>query len=424
MVELEKVAKGSTALDVACSLLEAAVRGGPTRHAAASVASALFHCCMGVSEPALQVEVEARLNAIKPVIAENVAAAAEKRPTEVSGGCRAIRNLATHDFSQGSLEALHSPRLAKRRQRRRKHAYCKEHFDIASTASDEAGIDPGHEVSSVASQTTRFDITGAADGETQPESSFPPSCTVVSGWGPPPDVWHASIVSTQHVGMPHASDDAALASSTCFTENCTDGPPSNLGAADGTASDISHDNSEYVHGTCSDRAASMQVDWLQPDAWLSAKWAEWQTTLQSWKAKQKAWKVKQREPYTDVAGKGSAEIFFSKFCYEDWALLNIRVELHLLTHARPTVALSQLPFYYNEAFKKPFTLSQYGFNELRDLAALIHDTVAFVDVRQVLVPQLGVHTDFGHFARLTDAQGRDRRRRIDDGDHTAILKFR
>jgi len=134
----------------------------------------------------------------------------------------------------------------------------------------------------------------------------------------------------------------------------------------------------------------------------------------------------------DVADVGSGEPIFSKFSFEDWALLSIRYELHLLIFAfrkdlddpdRPTFPQSHLAFYYNKYFKKQLAISNYGFEQFSELAEIIKDTVEIKGERESLEPQLGESTELGHFVKLTEDHRRDRIRRVDAGDESALLKF-
>ena len=74
---------------------------------------------------------------------------------------------------------------------------------------------------------------------------------------------------------------------------------------------------------------------------------------------QHEWKVRVRkEQYL----KSSGEPLFSKFCFEDWALLSIRYELHLVMHAfnidggaGHVIPQDRLQFYYRDYLEKELT---------------------------------------------------------------------
>merc|ERR1719310_487604 len=66
---------------------------------------------------------------------------------------------------------------------------------------------------------------------------------------------------------------------------------------------------------------------------------------------------------------GSGEPLFANFTWEDWALLNLRFELHLLVHAfandigdaeRQTFVESHLAYYYNLYYKREIRPEQFG----------------------------------------------------------------
>ena len=175
---------------------------------------------------------------------------------------------------------------------------------------------------------------------------------------------------------------------------------------------------------------------LQPGAWFNDKWTEWKSTLHEWKGRQREWKKQRTElcatkkatldvfAVDDVAGVGSGEPLFSNFAFEDWVLLSIRVELHLLMFDQPTLPQCHLPFVYNKLFNKKLKLINYGFAEFSNLAAIIGDTVVFKGEKESLEPQLGKNIVLSHFVRLTEHHRRVRWRRIDAGDESALLHFR
>eukprot|EP00971_Amphidinium_carterae_P123953 2455024-Amphidinium_carterae.1 len=73
------------------------------------------------------------------------------------------------------------------------------------------------------------------------------------------------------------------------------------------------------------------------------------------------------EDVCDVEGTGVP--LFGLFVFEDWALMSLRFELHLLVHSfkkdmddpeRVGIHPSNLPFYYTKYFKKSFSTGNYG----------------------------------------------------------------
>jgi len=124
---------------------------------------------------------------------------------------------------------------------------------------------------------------------------------------------------------------------------------------------------------------------------------------------------------------------FSNFAFEDWALLSLRFELHLLVHSfrhdandpeRIGIHPEHLPFYYNKYYKKALNPKNYGVDQVDDLIELVKDT-ALADSRSKVVESM-VSDDLESndiFVKLTEECRRDRARRIDAGDESAKLKF-
>ena len=110
---------------VATALLAAVTKAGGSRQVVAAVACALYR---EVLAPTTSLagdceELQARVGAIVPVLREKIAAAADGRGPRVSGGHRAQRNVAEHDFKEGAVAAVLDPIEARRRQRGgQKHA--------------------------------------------------------------------------------------------------------------------------------------------------------------------------------------------------------------------------------------------------------------------------------------------------------------
>merc|ERR1719181_640900 len=88
---------------------------------------------------------------------------------------------------------------------------------------------------------------------------------------------------------------------------------------------------------------------------------------------------------------------FFNFQFEDWALLSLRFELHLLVHAfqhdcgdpeRPGISTEHLGFYYNKYFKKGLNPKNYGLESPEELVELIYDTVLVSKRTKVMESQL------------------------------------
>lgn len=133
----------------------------------------------------------------------------------------------------------------------------------------------------------------------------------------------------------------------------------------------------------------------------------------------------------DVADIGNCEPLFQNFAFEDWTLLTLRYELHLLVHAfnkdvndpdRPSFSEEHMQFYYNKYFKKTFNLKNLNLAGLSDFVELIKESLSFSDSKLLSAP-LTADTAFVHFVKLAEEHRRERERRVDAGDETAELKF-
>merc|ERR1719356_1625983 len=254
---------------------------------------------------------------------------------------------------------------------------------------------------------------------------------------------------------------------------------------------------EYMKKWVLERKLTQRVEELQPSEWFKGKYAEWQKILGVWKKKHGEWKAvlrqlkdwindadpkskaaalakkkaedakkkqkaekkdgeekaeeKEPEPeeeernmdidaedldvfaVEDVTDIGNGEPLFANFVYEDWTLLSLRFELHLLAHAfkhdladpeRPTFHQQHLAYYYNKYYKKPFNLKSFGVEELKDLVEMVKDTVEISSKNSTVESQLSDDTPMDNFVKLTEDHRRDRQRRLDAGDETALLKFK
>lgn len=138
------------------------------------------------------------------------------------------------------------------------------------------------------------------------------------------------------------------------------------------------------------------------------------------------------EDILNVGGK-PAQALFSEFQFEDWTMMSLRYELNLLIHSfkkdvndpdRLGIYMEHLPFYYQKYYKKALTHKFYGVETLKELLDLIRDTVVVNPKNQVLEPQLPEDLESqGLYVMLTEEARRDRQRRMDLGDKTAVLNL-
>eukprot|EP00931_Biecheleriopsis_adriatica_P023800 TRINITY_DN1495_c0_g2_i1.p1 TRINITY_DN1495_c0_g2~~TRINITY_DN1495_c0_g2_i1.p1 ORF type:complete len:936 (-),score=282.25 TRINITY_DN1495_c0_g2_i1:58-2499(-) len=134
----------------------------------------------------------------------------------------------------------------------------------------------------------------------------------------------------------------------------------------------------------------------------------------------------------DVCNIGHGEPIFASFAFEDWALLSLRFELHLLAHAfkhdcgdpeRAGIYPDHLLFYYNKYFKKGLNPRNYGVADIPSMIELIKDTVLLCGP-SVVESQLSAELESNDiFVKLTEESRRDRQRRVDAGDESAVLQF-
>lgn len=132
----------------------------------------------------------------------------------------------------------------------------------------------------------------------------------------------------------------------------------------------------------------------------------------------------------DVNDIGNGEPLFFNFTWEDWMLVGLRFELHLLLHAfrrdlddpdRPTFSVNHLSFYYQKYYRKTLHIKNFGMEDVEGLLALVKDTVELKS--SALEAQLSEDTPLENFVRLTEDERRDRNVRIDAGDEAASLNF-
>mmetsp|Transcript_43567 Transcript_43567/g.76293 ORF Transcript_43567/g.76293 Transcript_43567/m.76293 type:complete len:1011 (-) Transcript_43567:63-3095(-) len=222
-----------------------------------------------------------------------------------------------------------------------------------------------------------------------------------------------------------------------------------------------------------ERKVTTRVDNIQPSSWFHSKVVEWSKQLDAWKQKQNEFKdpakrkaaaeaekkaaeenkekennengkmeVEVEDEYTDdldifglenVCDVGKSVPLFAYFATEDWALLSLRFELHLLAHAfrrdvndpeRVGIHRDHLAFYYSKYFGKTLNPVHFGVGNFTDVVDLIQDSVHFNPKNMVLESQISDSLDsMDIFIKLAEEARRERQRRIDSGDDSAVLKF-
>jgi len=203
----------------------------------------------------------------------------------------------------------------------------------------------------------------------------------------------------------------------------------------------------YLKEWVANKKLNTRIEDLKPGEFFTAKAAEFGKLYQSWqdcaRNSDKAEKpVKEKKEgdeeeaeldvfsVTDVMDIGDKVPLFQNFGVEDWALLQLRFELHMLVTSfkkdcddedRTGVPMEHVPFYYYKYFNKMFSPASFAMEDTKKMLNLVKDTVTITDV--IVVSQHKEDTEYDIFVKLTEAARRDRQRRIEAGDETARLKY-
>uniref|UniRef100_A0A7S1RDC4 B30.2/SPRY domain-containing protein n=1 Tax=Alexandrium catenella TaxID=2925 RepID=A0A7S1RDC4_ALECA len=134
----------------------------------------------------------------------------------------------------------------------------------------------------------------------------------------------------------------------------------------------------------------------------------------------------------DILNIGANTPLFKDFQFEDWTMMSLRFELHLLAHAfrhdvedteRAGIHLDHLAFYYNKYYKKALSTKYYGLETFKELVDLVTDSV-YVTKKQVIESQLDAEMEcLQIFAKLTEEARRYRQLRLALGEESARLKL-
>jgi len=236
-----------------------------------------------------------------------------------------------------------------------------------------------------------------------------------------------------------------------------------------------------------EKKLTQRAEDLQPGTDFKEAWAKWQKTLQEWRRRQGEWKdpakrkaaaakkaaekkkkleeekkklieagdedaakaleeaAKKEEDaapmeieleeldvfsVSDVSDLGNGMPLFANFTFEDWTMLSLRYEFHLLLHSfkkdlddpdRPGFGEKHLGFYYQRYFKKTWNFGQYNIPKFDYFIELMKDTVkldgSFLKAEQ---PE---DTPAETFVKFAEEHRKERERRVDAGDETAKLRF-
>jgi len=135
----------------------------------------------------------------------------------------------------------------------------------------------------------------------------------------------------------------------------------------------------------------------------------------------------------DILDVGKGEPLFAQFSMEDWTMMSLRFEMHLLAHAfrrdandpdRVGIHVEHLAFYYQRYFKKTLNHKLFGVETVQEMLDMVKDTVVTSGRGKVVESLLPDDMESnGIFAMLTEEARRDRERRVDCGDDSARLKL-
>lgn len=208
----------------------------------------------------------------------------------------------------------------------------------------------------------------------------------------------------------------------------------------------------YLKKWVLEKKRTSRIEELEPSQWFKDKSSEWLKLSLEWQAKQKAFeatpagkKLEEKKGeksdgkgvetsgVEDVCDTGNGEPLFAKFSPEDWALLQLRYELYLLQRAftldvndpdRIGITDEHLAFYYTKYFRKLLNTKAFNVDTNAALADLVKDTVSISTDNHTLTSNLSEDTDsLSSLLKLTEERRRERQRRVDAGDETAVLKF-
>jgi len=129
---------------------------------------------------------------------------------------------------------------------------------------------------------------------------------------------------------------------------------------------------------------------------------------------------------------GDGMPLYKEFNHEDWTLMSLCFELHLLAHSfkkdcqddeRLGVTLEHLGFYYNKYYKKALVTRSFGAATSEELLSLAKDCV-FANEDKVIEPMLDGEMEYPQvFVKIVEEARRHRALLVDVGDASAKLKI-
>jgi len=206
------------------------------------------------------------------------------------------------------------------------------------------------------------------------------------------------------------------------------------------------ESKDYVQKWVLERKRTSRMEYLQPSQWFKTQDIECTRKVHEWQAKQKAAREvstkkpededdePERDLFTieDICNVGDGEPLFLNFTPEDWALMSIRWELHLLATAfrkdandpdRTEIPEQHMAFYYYKYFRKNLAPKGYGKDTLEELVGMFKGTVELNGEPGMFSTKLPEDTTPETIVKYTEENRRERQRRVDAGDETARLTF-
>lgn len=134
----------------------------------------------------------------------------------------------------------------------------------------------------------------------------------------------------------------------------------------------------------------------------------------------------------DINDIGGGMPLFRDFRVEDWTMMGLRFELHLLVHSfrrdaddpeRTGIHLNHLPFYYQRYYKRALNPKNYGVESCKELLDLVEDAL-FISSQQVIESQLPEEMEtFAMLVKLAEEDRRHRQLQLDVGNESARLNI-
>ncbi|CAJ1351624.1 unnamed protein product [Effrenium voratum] len=205
---------------------------------------------------------------------------------------------------------------------------------------------------------------------------------------------------------------------------------------------------EYLRRWILEAKRTTLIEHLQPSQDFGNKYMAWQKQHLEWQQKQTAWKSKPEDgkaaelranldifSVEDVNDIGEGEPLYAFFEPADWALLQLRYELHLLQDAfkkdvndpdRTVIPEPHLSYYYNRYFRKQLSPGVFSLKNNTELVQMVKDVVTISGEPPVLTSQLSseIEVDSAEiFVKFTEEARRERKRRAEAGDETSMLKY-